>query len=81
MNEQEKQNPIRCIMSVKFKNRSKIDTHLIQAFLCCVLARNYFAHHNYLDKHLLRDQKEESAFMLIGILVTVLKLLDDSGAD
>lgn len=72
-----KLNPIKSIMDITFKNRSKKDTHLIQAFLCCVLARNYFAHHTYLDKEFMQNQKEESAFMLIGILVTVLKLLGD----
>lgn len=72
-----KQNPIRSIMDMTYKGRSKEDTYYIQAFLCCVLARNYFAHHTYLDKDFMQNQKEESAFMLIGILVTVLKLLDD----
>ncbi len=28
---------------------SKEEHYLVQAFLCCVLARNYFAHHYYLD--------------------------------
>jgi hypothetical protein len=70
-------NPIRSIMGISYKKQNKRDTYLIQAFLCCVLARNYFAHHTYLDKEFIQNQKEESAFMLIGILVTVLKLLDD----
>jgi len=73
------ENPIVNIKKIECEHEQ--DTNLVQAFLCCVLARNYFAHHNYLDKHFLRDQKEESAFMLIGILVTVLKLLNDSGED
>jgi hypothetical protein len=72
-----KPNPIRRIMDITYNSRSKKDTYLIQAFLCCVLARNYFAHHTYLDKDFMQNQKEESAFMLIGILATVLKLLDD----
>lgn len=46
---------------------------LIRAFLCCVLARNYFAHHYYLDRELLHS--DQSEFMLSGILVTVLHLL------
>ncbi|MEI8574171.1 hypothetical protein JWZ98_06280 [Methylomonas sp. EFPC1] len=49
---------------------------LLKAFLSCLLARNYFAHHTYLDKELIRTEK--SAFMLTGILTTVLVLLDDS---
>jgi hypothetical protein len=71
-------NPIGNIMEIRCEECSEEDTHLVQAFLCCVLARNYFAHHTYLDKELMRDQKEESAFMLTGILVTVLVLLDNS---
>ena len=50
------------------------EQRLTQAFLCCVLARNYFAHHHYLDKELLRN--EESAFMLGGIILTILFLLE-----
>lgn len=69
------ENPIDKIRQVKCDFAQ--DTHLLQAFLCCVLARNYFAHHTYLDKDFMQNQKEESAFMLMGILVTVLKLLDD----
>lgn len=51
------------------------EQRLVQAFLCCLLARNYFAHHHYLDEKLLRS--EESAFMLGGIMLTVLFLLDE----
>jgi hypothetical protein len=69
-------NPIGEIMGLQCKNWSKKDIYLVQAFLCCVLARNYFAHHTYLDKELIRDEK--SAFMLTGILTTVLILLDNS---
>jgi hypothetical protein len=69
------ENPINKIKQVKCD--SVQDTHLVQAFLCCVLARNYFAHHTYLDKDFMQNQKAESAFMLVGVLVTVLKLLDD----
>jgi hypothetical protein len=67
------ENPIDKIMKIE----SEQDAHLVQAFLSCVLARNYFAHHTYLNKDFMQNQKEESAFMLVGILVTVLKLLDD----
>lgn len=69
------QNPINGIRQIQCENDA--DTNLAQAFLCCLLARNYFAHHTYLDKEFMQNQKEESAFMLIGILVTVLKLLGD----
>lgn len=69
-------NPIGEIMEICVELWSESDIHLAQAFLCCALARNYFAHHNYLDKELIRDEK--SAFMLTGILVTVLVLLSNS---
>lgn len=46
---------------------------LVQAFLLTCLARNYFAHHSDLDHELLRS--ENSAFVLGGIVVTVLYLL------
>lgn len=52
------------------------EDYLIKAFLCCSLARNYFAHHHYLDAELVRSEK--SAFLLSGILVTVLYLLQES---
>lgn len=65
--------PINEIINIHFRNWDKKDTHLLQAFLCCLLARNYFAHHTYLDKKLLRNK--ESGFMLAGILITVLTLL------
>jgi hypothetical protein len=51
------------------------EDHLIKAFLCCTLARNYFAHHHYLDGQDL-PRSEKSAFLLSGILVTVLCLLE-----
>lgn len=69
-------NPIGKIMEIYDELWSESDIHLAQAFLCCALARNYFAHHTYLDKELIRDEK--SAFMLTGILATVLILLDNS---
>lgn len=77
----EPRNPVNVIQkySTTLKGR---DQYLLQAFLCTCLARNYFAHHSYLDnEYLLRD--EESAFMIGGILVTLLTLmvpLDDSSA-
>lgn len=49
---------------------------LVQAFLCCELARNYFAHHSYLDQKLVNSK--ESGFMLTGILITVLYLLGEN---
>ena len=64
--------PIGEIMALKL-DYSPHEAFLVQAFLCCSLARNYFAHHHYLDAELLRDKK--STFMLTGILVTVLWLL------
>ncbi len=50
------------------------EQRLVQAFVCCLLARNYFAHHHYLDGELVKG--EESAFMLGGIVFTVLFLLE-----
>lgn len=67
------ENPIAKIIDISFRSWSKKDTFLLKAFLCCLLARNYFAHHTYLDNELRRS--EESGFMLAGILVTVLTLL------
>ena len=46
---------------------------MVQAFLAACFARNYFAHHRYLDQELLRSK--ESAFVLGGIVLTVLLLL------
>lgn len=66
-------NPIGRIMEMELERYSQNDARLIKAFLCCNLARNYFAHHTYLDRELIRS--EESGFMLAGILVTVLTLL------
>lgn len=68
----EPSDPIGAIMSA-LPNLGPKNDYLVRAFLCCVLARNYFAHHHYLDHELLRSEK--SAFMLSGILVTVLFLL------
>ncbi len=46
---------------------------LAQAMICCEVARNYFAHHDYLDDKLLEDA--DSRFLLGGILMAVLTLL------
>lgn len=68
-------NPIGEIMALKTGLSDK-EHYLVQAFLCCELARNYFAHHNYLDyKELPRSDKSE--FLLSGILSAVLYLLGD----
>ena len=48
-------------------------TPLGQAMLCCLAARNYFAHHDYHDDALLNDKS--SQFLLGGILLAVLTLL------
>jgi len=48
---------------------------LLQGFLCCILARNYFAHHDFLDGELL-SRTPKPAFLLSGILLTVLTLLN-----
>ena len=45
-----------------------------QAMLCCLAARNYFAHHDYLDDKLLTEKS--SQFLLGGILLAVLTLLN-----
>lgn len=65
-------NPIGEIMTMSTGLLVK-EHYLVQAFLCCELARNYFAHHHYLDDELMRTK--ESGFMLTGILVAVLYLL------
>lgn len=67
------QDPIGRIMALTPGFRPRED-YLVKAFLSCTLARNYFAHHHYLDGQDL-PQSEKSAFMLSGILVTVLSLL------
>ncbi|MDD2919924.1 type IIL restriction-modification enzyme MmeI [Rhodoferax sp.] len=46
---------------------------VLEAMVCCELARNYFAHHDYLDSELLNNA--DSQFLLGGILVSVLVLL------
>lgn len=48
---------------------------LVQGMICCELARNYFAHHDYMDAELLNGL--DSQFLLGGILVCVLVLLDN----
>jgi hypothetical protein len=48
---------------------------LVQGMICCGLARNYFAHHDYMDAELLNGL--DSQFLLGGILVCLLVLLDN----
>ncbi len=69
--------PIGVIMAIRCSHLNDEENYLLQAFLCCNLARNYFAHHTYLDKEFLatKDGREKSGFMLAGISVTVLILL------
>jgi hypothetical protein len=64
--------PVAGIMSLVTDLPSR-ENGLVQAFLCCELARNYFAHHHYLDEKLTRSK--EAGFMMTGIVVTVLFLL------
>lgn len=66
--------PIKEIMKLNSPTLSATDNYLVRAFLCCLLARNYFAHHFYNDHEMLKS--EDSAFLLGGILSTVLYLLD-----
>lgn len=63
--------PIAEIMQIQ-SDLAPEEHYLVQAFLCCLLARNYFAHHYYMDSELLRSK--ESGFMLGGILVSALLL-------
>lgn len=65
--------PIGRIKSIR-TNLSQIEHILVQAFLCCVLARNYFAHHDFLNHELIRSEKSE--FLIRGILLTILILLE-----
>lgn len=71
-----KEYPIASIMKLNM-GLSERENYLIQAFLCCELARNYFAHHYCFDKEVRKSK--ESGFMLTGILVTVLYLLEKEG--
>jgi hypothetical protein len=50
---------------------------IVQAMLCCLAARNYFAHHDYHDDALLNHKS--SQFLLGGILLAVLTLLNGKG--
>ncbi len=54
-------------------NLEESEHEIVQALLATCLARNYFAHHRYLDHELLRS--DNSAFVLGGIVLTVLYLL------
>jgi hypothetical protein len=73
----DRSDPIGKIESIS-SNLAPRDRQLAQAFLCCLLARNYFAHHDFLDKELLKNSLAE--FLLRGILLTVLTLLDTEAA-
>jgi len=66
--------PIGPIMGLAL-NLGPREDYLIRAFLCCMVARNYFAHHHYLDLNGRLLKSKESAFMLSGIVTTVLFLL------
>jgi hypothetical protein len=68
----EREDPIGTIQSIP-KTLSNVNHQLVQAFLCCNLARNYFTHHVFLDHELRYSPKSE--FLLRGILVSVLVLL------
>jgi len=65
--------PIGDIQSIP-KKLPDTEHQILQAFLCCELARNYFAHHDYLNHELTRSDK--SQFLLRGILITILILLE-----
>lgn len=69
----ERPDPIGSIQSLQHSAREH-QHMLVQAFLCCELARNYFAHHDFLDRELLHSSKSE--FLMRGIILTVLTLLD-----
>ncbi len=74
--------PRDCIASIIAFNPdlSEYERYLVRAFLCSVLARNYFAHHYYMDDLVLKSDGAE--FLFAGILVTTLWLLsiDDQSA-
>jgi hypothetical protein len=70
--------PVKPIMSLQLQ-LSPWEAHLVKSFLCALVARNYFAHHYYFDHTLWRS--EESAFLLSGILTTVLWLPERSSVD
>ncbi len=64
-------NPIQPIIQLPTK-LSAIEEYLVKSFLCCVLARNYFAHHFYFDAHMARSK--DSGYLLSGVLSAVLWL-------
>lgn len=69
----DRENPIGRIQSLE-TSLSEREHKLVQAFLCCTLARNYFAHHDFLDHELLHTSRSE--FLMQGIILAVLTLLD-----
>lgn len=68
----EPEDPIGTIKSLTAKLSAR-EHYLVRAFLCCVLARNYFAHHYYLYAKVIHS--ENAGFMYSGILVTLVTLL------
>lgn len=70
----DRSDPIGRIQNFKCEFPEK-ERQLLQGFLCCLLARNYFAHHDFLDKELIRSPLAK--FLLQGILLTVLILLQE----
>jgi hypothetical protein len=68
--------PIKPVMTLETGLSSRED-YLIKSFLCSVVARNYFAHHYYFDANLWRSN--ESAYLLSGIITTVLWLTPGKG--
>ncbi len=69
-----KELPVAAIMGMDMGLPSH-EEYLVKAFLCCDVARNNFAHHYRFDKEVRKSK--ESGFMLTGILVTVLYLLEE----
>ena len=66
-------NPVSPIREMKTELGTRED-YFVKAFLCCILARNYFAHHYYFDNQLWRSP--DSAFLLSGVIASVVCLLD-----
>jgi hypothetical protein len=71
---QDRRDPIGRIKALR-TNLPEHENQLVQGLLCCVLARNYFAHHDFLDKELMA-RTPLPGFLLGGIVLSVLVLLD-----
>lgn len=69
---EEPEDPIGAIKSLTTPLSAR-EHYQVRAFLCCVLARNYFAHHYYLYSKVIHS--ENAGFMYSGILVTLVTLL------